>query len=267
MTVNLGQLTIARRSVIVGISQLRGNFTWRTWLFGWLVRVIFQVFFFSLLGRYMGSPDLARYLLLGAAAGVAMLEAMPMVLETASDRMYGMMPLLVAAPGDYFVVYLARKLNVVGMGVVSSSLAMFIAARVASIPLSFPRALLFVPLVTMGAVSTYLFASFLGAIVARVAQIRWLAINIGFVGLTALCGFSIPVGFWPAPVSAFAEILPFTHVLRVIRALIADGRTTDATVQCALELLVALGWLTVSWLVFRISIHRSRWDGRIDLAG
>src|SRR6266699_4551013 len=107
-TRNTGYLV--RASAVVGVADFRAFYTWRTWLLGWLLRIIFQVLFFAMLGRYIGRPDVVAFLVVGGAAAVAVLETMTIVLFTAFDRMFGMQPLLVAAPADYFVVVLARNI-------------------------------------------------------------------------------------------------------------------------------------------------------------
>jgi ABC-2 type transport system permease protein len=166
-------IPLVKAAFIVGINDFRALYTWRTWLFGWLLRVIFQVLFFALIGRYLGKP----------------------------------------------------------------------------------------------ATCTYLFAIFLSAVMAKARSGRWVALNVGYIGLTAVCGFLIPIGFWPAPAGWLAQILPYTHALEAIRGLVIGGVPASTIVRDAgLELAAIAGWFTAARVAFGLSVERARRDGTIDLA-
>jgi ABC-2 type transport system permease protein len=258
---------LIKASGVVGVADFRFLYTWRTWLVGWLLRVIFQVLFFAMLGRYIGRPAVVAFLVSGGAVAVAVLETMTIVIFTAFDRMFGMLPLLVSAPADYFIVVLARNVfNCIITGTCTSTIALFTCASVMRVPVRYPAALLAIPLIALGAASTYLFGVFLSALIAKVRTGRWVAFNLGYLGLTALCGFLIPVGFWPRPLPALAQLLPFTHALRAIRGLVLGGLpATTIAGELGLELIVAIGWFVLAGAAFRASIERARRDGSIDL--
>lgn len=61
----------------------------------------------------LGGPwrSLGRHSTAPGASSVAVLEALTVMLYTAFDRRGGVLPLLVAAPGDYVVVLVFRNLN------------------------------------------------------------------------------------------------------------------------------------------------------------
>lgn len=258
---------VVRRSAVVGVQDMRAFFTWRSWLFGWVLRVVFQVLFFTLVGRYLGSPAATRYLLVGSAAVIVVLETMTVVTATAVDRFFGILPLLVASPGDYHLVYLARNVNTIVTGVTTSTISLLAGALVVGVDLSLPRVLLAVLLLAVGAVTTYLFGGCLGALVAKAARARWAAFNVGYLSLMACCGFVVPSGFWPLPVRVLAEGLPFTHVLRAIRGTL-DGRPAGMVLgQLGLELVVGVGWFVAGRFAFRATVRLARRDGTIDLAG
>ncbi len=259
---------LVKASAAVGIADLKAFYTWRTWLFGWLLRVLFQVLFYALLGRYVGGRGPEAFLLVGGCAAVAVLEAMTIVLFSSFDRMFGMLPLLVAAPGDYFLVLLFRNINVIASGTVTSSVALFVCSAVMRVSLPYPVALIAIPILALGGCSTYLFGVFLSALLAKRVTGRWLFLNVSYMGLSALCGFLIPVGFWPAPFTWIAEVLPFTHALRALRGLLLYGMPASQVLgNVALEALVAVGWFVVARIAFRASLALARRDGSIDLAG
>lgn len=256
---------VVRHSLIVGIEELRSDYTLRTWLFGWMLRVVFQVLFFALVGRFVGSPEVVRFLLVGSACAVAVLEALVVVMVTAADRWAGLLPLLVATPGSYFTTYLARNLTYIVTGTATASVSMFIGSALLRVCFPYPDAILVVPIIMLGAMTTYLFGCLLGAIVARTVQGRWLLLNVGNLSMSALCGFLVPVGFWPQPFTAMAEVLPFTHALRAIRGVLSESPTSSIVAQCGIEVLVAAGWFVVARASFTTTIERARRDGSIEL--
>lgn len=259
---------LTKASVRIGIEDLKAFYTWRTWLFGWVLRIVFQVLFFSLLGRYVDQPGAVEFLLVGGAAVVAVLETMVIVVFTSFDRASGTLPLLVAAPGDYFLVVIFRNVNLVATGTATSAIALFTCSFALGVPLPYPQALLVIPVIALGAVSTFLFGLFLSSFVFRAAGGRWIMLNVGYMSLSALCGFVIPVGFWPSPLSELAEILPFTHALRALRDLLFHpGPAGQVLAQTGLELLVALGWLVLARVAFLASVERARRAATIDLSG
>jgi ABC-2 type transport system permease protein len=259
-------LFLARASVVVGIQDLMVFYTWRTWLLGWLTRVILQVTFFAMLGRYMGGDDHAWFLLVGGSAGVAALEALTVVLHTAEDRLDGILPLLVAAPGNYYLVLLFRNVNCIATGVATSSVALLLCPLLVDVPAPpFPRVLAAVPLLALGAVTTYLLGGFLSALVSNILHGRWIVFNVSYMAITALCGLMVPRDFWPAPLSSLAAVLPFTHALEALRGALGGAAVSTVLTQCGLELLVAAGWFVAGWLAFAASIAKARRDGTIEL--
>lgn len=264
---NMRNLSIlVRSSAIIGIIDLKAFYTLRTWAFGWLMRVIFQVLFFTLIGVYVGSPHTTRFLLIGSAAAIAVLEAMTIVLHTAMDRWLGTLPLLVASPGSYFTMLVARHSNVIATGTATASIALLVCSRIIGIDILSPASLLAVPIILLGAISAYLFGVFLSSLVAKKTSGRWVVMNLGYLGLTALCGFVVPLGFWPAPLTALAQVLPFTHALQALRGLLLNGAgASTIAAQVGLEIVVAAVWLVLGKLALSASVAMARRDGSIDL--
>ena len=48
-------------------ADFRASYTWTSWTFGWLTRMLSQVCFFGLMGHLLGSPARTRYLVIGNA--------------------------------------------------------------------------------------------------------------------------------------------------------------------------------------------------------
>jgi ABC-2 type transport system permease protein len=259
-------VSVVRHSLAIGVAELRATYTLQSWVLGWLMRVVFQVLFFALIGSMIGSPERVKFMLVGGAVLAACMEATMVILTAMADRTLGTFSLLVTTSGDYFTVCLGRNLNFLGTGLVTSTVALFLGAAVMGVHLPMPQALLVIPLVALGATTTYMFAAFLGSLTARSTQGYWLSLSITYMTLMALSGFVIPLGFWPQPFVWVAQVLPFTHVLPAIRSMLEDAPQWAFVLrQAGLELLLTLAWFHLGRVACRLTISAARRNGGIDL--
>ncbi|MFE9422561.1 ABC transporter permease [Kitasatospora sp. NPDC006697] len=259
-------LRILRYAVLVALADLRAVHTWRTWAFAWLLRLLCQVSMFALIGRVVGA-DRTAYLLVGNSVFVAVTSVMLACATTASERMAGTVPLLVAAPGRLFTVFLGRSVQWLLDGMVCSTISLFALAPAFGVRLPMPAALLAVPAIAVTAVAVYCFALALGGLALRIVHLRSLVGNLGALGLMVLTGAQVPVGFWPAPLRELAQVLPLTHGLRAVRGLVAGGAVAPAVGQVLVEAVVACLWLAVGAGVFHWFGEGGRRSGSIGFEG
>jgi ABC-2 type transport system permease protein len=239
-------------------------YTWRTWLFGWLARILCQVAFFSLIGRMIGSPGVTTYLVIGNAVLVVAQAVLLTISSTAWERMAGTLPLLVAAPGSLFTVFAGRSVQWIGDGTVCGAVSLLVVGPLFGIGLPLGGALLAIPILFVVALAVYAFGLALGGIVLRAIELRALAANLSVFALMLLCGVQVPTSFWPRPVAAVADALPVTHGLRAIRALLAHRSGATVALDVALEAAVGLGWLCAAALIFSRLVEAGRSDGSIE---
>ncbi|WP_186315852.1 ABC transporter permease [Catellatospora sichuanensis] len=249
------------------MADLRAIYTWRTWTFAWLLRMLAQVSMFALLGKMLGSAARTQYLLVGNAVLVMAFAVLAICASTAWERMAGTLPLLIASPTAPFVVFAGRSVQWLLDGVGCSLVSLFLLAPLFGVRLPMPAALLVVPLVVLIAVSVYCFGLVLASIALRAMRLRSLIANTGSLSLMVLAGVQVSVSFWPAPVQYLANVLPLTHGLQAVREVLADGRLADIGRQAALECSVALGWLVLAGLAFRHLAESGRRDGSIEFGG
>jgi ABC-2 type transport system permease protein len=258
---------ILRYSFLSALADLRAMYTWRTWLFAWLVRILAQVTMFALLGRLLGDPARTEYLVIGNAAYVAAASVMMVVASTAWERMAGTLPLLVASPSTPFVVFAGRSVQWLIDGCACSLISLFLLGPVFGLRPAMPTALLAIPVIALTAVSIYWFGLVLAAIALRVMHIRNMIGNLGGLTLMILAGVQVPVSFWPTPLQWVAQCLPLTHGLRALRIAWVDGPIADIGRYCALELGVMAVWATIAALLFRHLAESGRRDGSIEFGG
>jgi len=257
-------LDALRFACISALADLAVIYTWKTWTFGWLARVLCQVAFFALIGRLLADPGTTRYLLVGSAVVIVTMEAAFVTASSTWERGTGTLPLLVAAPTSMFVVFVGRSIQWLISGIACANIALFVLAPVFRVRLEFPSALAAVPLIILISLSSYCFALLLAAFVLRAPTIRNIIGNIAWWTVGLLGGVQVPVGFWPGWVGAIGEVLPLRHGLDGVRVAIAGGSMARVLRDAGLEIAVGVGWLIVAGVAFRRLAEGGRRDGSIE---
>ncbi|HVF12364.1 MAG TPA: hypothetical protein VNA87_04690, partial [Actinomycetota bacterium] len=111
---------IFRYAAITAWEDFKVNYSLRSWLAEWMTRIIFQMIFFGLIGRMIGSDETIRFIVIGNSAMLASMTAMFVVQSTVWERWTGSLPLLVAAPANPLVVFLGRSIEWIPDAVVTS---------------------------------------------------------------------------------------------------------------------------------------------------
>jgi ABC-2 type transport system permease protein len=255
---------VLRYAILCGFQDYSVTFTWKTWLAGWYVRVLFQVVFFALIGRLLGSEERLHYLLVGNAVMLAAIGSLFAVAGTTWERRAGTLPLLVASPSSPAAVFAGRSAWALTDGVVSSLAAFFVAAPLFDLDLPWPRALLIIPLVALVGASCYALGIFLGGVVLRAMSTRNVVANLTWGTIMAIGGVNVPISYYPDPVEWFAQALPLVHGLEAIRELLAGDSLMGLLPDAGLELLVGSAWLCLALLTFDRLAERGRRDGSIE---
>lgn len=254
-------LRVMGQSLTLGLAEFRTLYTVRSWLAGWLTRMLAQVAFFGTLGLLLRSSSTIQYLLIGNAVVLVCFEATIVVLSMAGERYQGTMIPLLSAANHPAAVLLGRGLNWIVTGMITSFTTLAILPVVFGVPVSVPRLIGCVPILAVIGISGYLYGSFLGGLVLRFPQLDWLVLNVGYVLVMTFAGVNVPVSFWPAGIRVFANVLPVTHGLRAIRYLIAGAGAGTVAGSCALELLVAAGWAVMATASYGAFARNARRHG------
>lgn len=258
---------ILRHAVVSAMADLRATYSWKSWAFGWLMRIFFQVTLFAMVGRLVGSAATVEYLVIGNAVFVTADVVMLVCASTSWERLAGTLPLLVASPASPFVVFAGRSVQWLLDGVTCSAISLALLAPVLGVVIPFPAVLLAIPLLVLIALSVYCFGLVLGGFALRVMQARNLVGRLGSLLLMLVTGVQVPVSFWPAPVRHVAEALPLTHGLQAVRGLLDGAAGVHVLRNAAAEGTVAVGWLIVAAVVYRRLVSTGRQDGSIEFGG
>lgn len=261
LIINLRIFRFAFRS---GIADWRAMYTLKTWAFGWLSRILCQVSFFVLIGRYVDVSGTVSFLIIGNAVFILAQSVLFSIFTTCGERLVGTYPLLICAPGRLFPVFAGRSAQWVLDGTLCSTASVFLLGPLFGFTMPMPLGLLVVPIVFLTACSVYGFGLAIGGIVLRMVHMRALAANFTLFFLMLLTGVQVPAAFWPRPIQVLMQILPLTHGLRAVRGLLAGAGTGSVLASALAEVGVATAWYVVAACVFHLGARKARRDGTVD---
>jgi ABC-2 type transport system permease protein len=247
-----------RQGAVIAIADFRAFYTWRTWLGGWLVRILFQVIFYLLLAAMVGDAEYVAYVVIGAALMVSVAEAMMTAASTTWDIPLGTLPLLAASPANPGFFYVGRSIHWPTSAVATTSIALLSLSPFVGISWSPVQVVLVVLLVAVSALSTYGMALVVGAAALLAPGARNVMSTIVTMATTAFCGAVVPVAFWPPAVQWAAQAIPVTHGLEAVRLVHAEAGIGEVASAAGLAVLVGLSWLTLALVAFNALFTRAR---------
>ncbi|HUG09140.1 MAG TPA: ABC transporter permease [Acidimicrobiia bacterium] len=258
-----GTLRIVQKASRVGLEDVRAQYTWKSWLFGWIARVTAQVLFFAAMGLMVGGPEFILFAFVGNICAMAALMPQGAGPDTAWERGLGTLPLLVAAPRSMLPVFAGRCSFYIVQGVAEAS---FVFALLAPF-LGFTGHWWWLPvgLLALG-LGSYGLGLFLASINIRRPRIGNILFNLVFYTLVAIAGVNVPTEVFPETVQRVVNVLPMHHGILGTRSLLSDGPSSGAFAELGLEIAIGLGWFVIAMLGFRLFSEGGRRDGSIDLA-
>jgi ABC-2 type transport system permease protein len=257
---------VVRYSVISGAYDYFEIYTLKSWVLGWLVRVLSQITFFALIGRLLDSDAQTHFLLIGNAIVIAAMGGIFALFMTTAERANGTLSLLVASPSSPAIVFASRGVYVTADAAFSALLGLFIVGPVFDLALPWPEVLLVVPLTVLVGFSAYAFSTFLAGVVLRHRESNGLVVNATIVSLMTLCGINVPISFFPEPLEWVASVLPVTNGLEAIRDVLNGEDAQTILANAAAEAAVLLGWLTLALATFGRFVGHGRRDGTLEFA-
>lgn len=243
-----------------GAADHSAIFTWKSWLFGWFVRMLAQALFFTTAGNLLG-PGQARYLLIGNAAVLVAIHGLFATASTTWEVQLGTLPLLVASPGSPTLVLMGRSLFWLPDAVACGLGAVVLLGPLVGVSLTWATVAAVAGLLALVAVTTYCLGLFLGALVLTTSDLRNVVSNAALSLLMILCGPEVPTRTVGTAATWIGNCLPITHGLLAIRQALAghaDAHTFTLSLQ---EAGIGLCWLAAATAVLTWRERRSRRDG------
>ncbi|HEY4458801.1 MAG TPA: ABC transporter permease [Pseudonocardiaceae bacterium] len=264
-TVRPSARAVIAASILAGYQEFAATFKVRVWLTGWVVRLAFQVLFWSLVGEYVAGQQLVDFMLIGNVLGIVALEGSAIAAAAATERYLGVLGLLVGTPGDHVLCVFSRSTMRVVMATCSSTLVFLALVLGLRVPVPWPASVWILPVLVVVSMTCYCYGCFVAAMVFRFPFLERGAVNIAYLSVIVFAGVNVPVSFWPLPVQVLSDCLPITHGLHAVRAIINGGSWPGVVEQVGLELVVGAGWVVLAYYLLRRWIDRDRRAGRIDL--
>jgi ABC-2 type transport system permease protein len=257
---------VVRYSVVSGAYDYFEIYTLKSWVAGWLVRVLSQITFFASIGRLLDSDAQTHFLLIGNAIVIAAMGGIFALFMTTAERANGTLSLLVASPSSPAVVFASRGVYVTADAAFSALIGLFIIGPIFGLDFPWPEVLLVVPLTVLVGFSAYAFSTFLAGIVLRHRESNGLVVNATIVSLMTMCGVNVPIGFFPEALEWVASVLPVTNGLQAIRDTLNGESASTIVANAAAEAAVLLGWLTLALATFGRFVGAGRRDGSLEFA-
>ena len=223
-------------------------------------RMILQALFFVFLAKAAGGNDLARFALIGNGVQIAVffvLQAMWEVFD--NEKWNGTLQFLMAAPANWLPLMLGKCMASYGDALVSTTLTFAVLIPALGLPIDLNHLLRAAPLILLTIAS----ASALGWLIGAISlSIRWGHVICNMLGylMIVLCGINFPFSALPPAVQGLGFLLPVTHGLLAVRAVI-DGASYAAVLPLiGIEVVIGCGYGALAWLTFgwRMRITRQR---------
>lgn len=254
-------MTAALRVFFIG-----GAISYRA-LFNWISPVmyvttmlgspLFQILFFTYLGRYAGSEDDSFFVIGNAVQVSAMAGIYGMVMGIANERQFGTLSPILATPANRLALFLGRALPNIVNGLIVSAFGF----ATGLVFLDFSPALATVPalaaVVVLTTVSCVCFGMLIGSVGLRARDV-FFAANLIYFLMLLVCGVNVDVNDLPGWLAAIGRAMPLTHGIEAAREIAKGATLGDVSGLVATEALVGVAYAAAAYLLFRFFETESR---------
>jgi ABC-2 type transport system permease protein len=250
-----------------GLISFRALFNWikpSLYIPTMLGSPLFQIIFFTYLGRYADTGENDAFFIVGNAVQVcAMSSVYGMTMAVANERQFGTLGPLLASPANRMAVFLGRGVPVLANGLVVSFFGFLVGVvflhfrpPAASLP-----ALALVVVITAAACTT--FGMVLGSIGLYGKDFFFVA-NLAYFLMLLLCGVNVPLAVLPGWLSAIGRCLPLTHGIMAARRIAAGAGLSSVSGLVLTELAIGLAYAAAGYGLFRLLEYASRRRAVLD---
>jgi ABC-2 type transport system permease protein len=237
-----------------GVISYRALFNWirpGVYVTTMLGSPLFQILFFTYLGRYTHSES-ESFFVVGNAVQVSSMSAIyGMTMGIANERQFGTLQPLLATPANRLAVFAGRSFPFVANGLLVSAFGFAISRllldfhpQARTLP-----ALGFVVLVTT--CSCTAFGLLIGSIGLRARDVFFGA-NLVYFLMLLVCGVNVANGDLPGWLAAIGRSLPLTHGIEAARRVAEGTALADVARLVVVEALIGLGYGVVAYGLFRL---------------
>ncbi len=224
---------------------------------------IFQILFFTYLGRYAGGRDDSFFIVGNAVQVSAMAGIYGMVMGIANERQFGTLSPLLATPANRLAIFAGRGLPFIVNGLVVSAFG-FVSSWVLLDFSPDPAVLAGLALVVaVTVVSCTALGALIGSIGLRARDV-FFAANLVYFLLLLFCGVNIAVTDLPGWMEAVARVLPLTHGIEAAREVVSGTPLGEVAGLVATEALIGAAYAVTAYGLFRLFEAEGRRRGSLE---
>jgi ABC-2 type transport system permease protein len=261
MTANLRVLLIG------GMISYRALFNWiRPTMYAttMLGSPLFQILFFTYLGKSDGASGSAAFFIVGNAVQVSAMSGIYAgTMSIANERQFGTLSPLLATPAGRVCLFVGRSLPVIANGMVVSAFGFGVGVVVLDLHLaasSLPALVLVVLVTVFSCTSLGLLAGSFGL---RARDVFFLS-NLIYFLMLLFCGVNIPFSALPGWMAAIGHWMPLTHGIEAARQIVAGHSLASVAGLAATEAVIGVVYMTVAFVLFRVLEAEGRRRGSLE---
>ena len=251
----------ARIFFVGGLISYRALFNWirpAIYIPSMLGAPIFQILFFTYLGRYSGVRNDAFFIVGNAVQVCSMSAIYAMTMALANERNYQTLSPLLATPANRVALVLGRGIPVIVNGLFVSVFGFAVGVVLLHFRPGWQNlpALGLILLVTVTSCTGL--GMLLGSLGLRMRDVFFVS-NLAYFLMLLFCGINVPLHVLPAWMQVVGNSVPLTHGVEAARILVAGG-TLDGAAGAELVAEAAVGavYIAVAFALFRFF----EWQGR-----
>jgi ABC-2 type transport system permease protein len=242
-------MSTLRIFTIGGLISYRALFNWMApaqYIPTMLAGPLFQILFFTYLGRFAASQSDAFFIIGNGIQVCAMSAVFGMALTVGGERWTQTLGSILATPANRAAIFLGRALPNIVNGVFVSIFGLIVSSAL----LDYRPAVGAVPaiafLVVLCTITCSAFGLAVGALGLRFRDVFMIA-NPAYFLMLLLCGVNVPLDRLPDWMATIGSCLPLTHGIAAARDVAAGASLGDVSTLVWKELAVGLAWALFSY--------------------
>lgn len=224
---------------------------------------LFQILFFTHLGRFSGLRDDAFFVIGNAVQACSMACIYATTMTIANERYFGTLSALLATPANRMALFLGRSLPPIANGLLVSVFGL--AAGVLLLDFSLADADLGALAVTL--LITVLSCTGLGLLIGSIglrARDVFFASNLVYFLMLLFCGVNIPIESLPAWMETVGRSVPLTHGIIAAREIAAGASLGQVADLVVTELAIGVTYGAIAFGLFRFFELESRRSASLE---
>lgn len=256
---------VLRVSIHHSLVEMLSYYPPKVWVVAWSPRVVTQIAFFALLGRFVGGTHYLRFALLGN--GFYLLTLLIITTVGASvtwERRAGTLLLLIASPTNPLLIFAGRNVGMATFGFVTGAAGIYLVVPLLGLSMTLSSAAGLVPIVLAVAVGSYGAGLFMGSLALYARGYQNVLSNAFVLLVLVAAGVNYPVATLPASLRLVAWLLPLTRGLQAAHLLFAGAHFSEIANLIGGELGVGIAYALSAQLLIGRLLHRARRDGTLE---